>query len=391
MVPDFIQIKEAAHLVRFELKDKQRIHLDLMNIQQSWTGREDAMFANQFFSEAEQLVINSIVVFEQGYFDCAFYSLRQALELVTTVIFFADAEEEARKSAINRWQSEGHFPMQQQMINELEKRKQAFAEIKEKMSGFFNNIDQVKGKLNKYVHKQGLDKFYVKYLLQFNKKKWKGKIEADYKVFLATTIGAIAVFRLAIDPLPVLLADEQIYNRTFQMITVPYTQEFIDTYIGKEHIEAYKSTDLYKAHYDSFIQGEEMLPAVVNLIKDNYIDRARISEILQQPQLLGLHETVVVAIVQFSDKIAKIYCMNGFLFYFTETESIRKRHGWGSDDFKVFENNPQKFNHPYEEAYLSYMKLWKEEFYMEHNEPFSEFELETFKEMQKVHDENYNK
>jgi len=53
--------------------------------------------------------------------------------------------------------------------------------------------------------------------------------------------GAIAVFRLAVDPFPLLLADEAIYNRTGQLMTEGYAEDFIEKYIGINHIEAYKN------------------------------------------------------------------------------------------------------------------------------------------------------
>lgn len=44
------------------------------------TGRVDIMYCNAFLTEATQLLINSIFLYEDGYFDCAFYSVRQASE-----------------------------------------------------------------------------------------------------------------------------------------------------------------------------------------------------------------------------------------------------------------------------------------------------------------------
>ena len=56
---------------------------------------------------------------------------------------------------------------------------------------------------------------------------------------MKTAIGAVGVYRLAIDPLPVLLMDEDVRLRTGDLITEPYSQEFVDNYIGQDTIELY--------------------------------------------------------------------------------------------------------------------------------------------------------
>lgn len=38
--------------------------------------------------EAEQQLINAIELYELGYFDCAYYSLRSAIDLSTTMVFY---------------------------------------------------------------------------------------------------------------------------------------------------------------------------------------------------------------------------------------------------------------------------------------------------------------
>ena len=45
------------------------------------TGRWDARQTNMFFQEAGRMLVNAIHLFCQGYFDCAFYCLRQSFEI----------------------------------------------------------------------------------------------------------------------------------------------------------------------------------------------------------------------------------------------------------------------------------------------------------------------
>jgi hypothetical protein len=378
---DFIKFKESENIIPLKLDGKKQFYLDLMNIEYSWTGRIDVMFSNNFFREAVQLIINAITLFERGYFDCAFYSLRQSLEISTIVVYFVDDTESNRKQGLTRWENQDRFPMYNQMIAELQKRKSVFADIKDKMTLYFEEIEEIKQKLNKYVHKQGFDKFYVLRNNPINKNNGQEKLLSDFKKFLMRSMGAIAVFRLAIDPFPLLLANESIYNRTKQLMTEGYSDSFIEKYIGKNHIEAYKKTDLYKSYYESIITEEEMLPFVINVVKHGFVDRTKINKIISQKHLLSNYDIVAVALISYSEKIAKVYCIGGLHWYFTNIKTVRKKTAFASADFDVFKDGTKKYNVKYDEAFLSHLKICDEDYYLEHNE---EFDINEIRELEKI-------
>ena len=384
---DFIKHREQENIVPVNLEGKEQYHLDLINIHQSWTGRVDAMFSNDFFREAIQLIINAISLFENGYFDCAFYSLRQSLEIATTIVYFVDDNEENRSKQILKWKKEERFPMHTQMINELKNRKKEFADIRDKMSSYFEEIEITKQRLNKYVHKQGHDKFYIfsNHPLNQNKDKWREKLMSDFETFLKQSIGVVAVFRLVIDPFPLLLADEEIYKRTGQLMTEGYSNDFIEKYIGTENIESYKKTELYKGHYNLIIDEEEMLPSVLDVVKHDFIDRTKISEILSQKHLLSNHQLVAVALIIFSEKIVKVYCIGGFHWYFTNIQTKRTKMSWGSYYFKIFKEGNIKYNVNYDEVFLSYVKIKDEDYYIEHNDTFTDKEIIELEEICTTH------
>ena len=357
----------------------------LMNIEHSWTGRIDALFSNEFFREAVQLIINAITLFEKGYFDCAFYSLRQSLEISTTVVYFVDDTEENRKQEMRKWKNQDRFPMHKQMITDLQNRQFVFADIKDKMALYFQEMEETKQKLNKYVHKQGYDKFYIWQNHPLNKNKGQEKLISDFNAYLIKCMGAIAVFRLTIDPFPLLLADESIYNRTGQLMTEGYNEDFIQKYIGINHIEAYKQTELYTSSYETLIAAEEMLPSVVNIVKHDYVNRTQIDEILSQKHLLSNHDLVAVALFSYSDKIAKVYCIGGLHWYFTDTQTKRKKMSWSSKDFDILKSGSKKYNVKYDEAFLSYISVGEEDYYIEHNEEFSENEINELDKISRVY------
>ena len=67
----FSEYRKTQNLKPIELKNKEKIYLDLMNIEHSWTGRMDTSVGNTFIMESVQLIVNSMELFELGYFDCA--------------------------------------------------------------------------------------------------------------------------------------------------------------------------------------------------------------------------------------------------------------------------------------------------------------------------------
>jgi hypothetical protein len=188
MISKFTTLKETENIVPLKLETKEQFYLDLMNIEHSWTGRIDAMFANQFFHEAVQLIVNSVTLFEKGYFDCAFYSLRQSLEISTTVVYFIDDSETNRNEEMKKWKNQERFPMHNQMLKELRKRKNIFAEMRDKMNSYFEEVETTKQELNKYVHKQGFDKFYVVRNNSLHKDKKQAKLISDFTEFLTRSI-----------------------------------------------------------------------------------------------------------------------------------------------------------------------------------------------------------
>ncbi|WP_179317986.1 teicoplanin resistance protein VanZ [Winogradskyella undariae] len=380
--------RETKGLVPLKIENKEKYYLDLLNLEESWTGRMDAQISNTFILEAVQLIINSITLFEQGYFDSSFYSLRQSLEVSTTMTYLIDNDEQKRKDELAKWKAQSRFPMYSQMIKMLESNQSVFSDIKEKMADYFGELNVTKQKLNKYVHKQGFNTFYVSKNHPLNQKKDRAKFIQEYESYLKKCIGAIAVFRLTIDPFPILLNDEEIYTRTGDLMTRGYDDDFIKDYIGIDNIERYKETEVYVNHYDSIIQEESKNIYVTNVVKDQYIDKENIDKILEQKHLLGRHDFVAVILCDFSIKIAKVYCIGGMQMYFSSTKSKRESWSFNSLDFNSFKENPENYNLQYDQAFISTVEIYDEVYFIEHN---SEFNPDEINELEEVKNTTHNK
>lgn len=378
--------RKNENIKRYEIPNVEDYFLDLMNIEHSFSGRMDIPLANTFIMEAVQLVVNSISLFELGYFDSAYYSLREAIEISTTIVYLSDMPDKERKEKMEDWKNTKDFPMQGQMLNQLYQYGIVISDMKEKMGSFFAEIKDVSRKINKCIHKQGLRFFYVSRNHPVNVKKDDNIFIENYVYFLEKTIGIIAVMRLAIDPYPVLLMDEDILLRCFDSMTEAYKNEFVEKYITKETLEDYKKTEMYLNHYNGHIIEEKKNYAVFDIMKHQVIDTTKRKEILSQIHLLDEADKIATYIALISKKVVKVYTYGGFQMYFTDRKTNRKSLSWNGTEFKQFEESNQKFNQKYDEALISVFKYnigdnKDETFFVEHNEYLNDYDTKLISEL----------
>lgn len=378
--------RKNENIKRYEIPNVEDYFEDLMNIEHSFSGRMDIPLANTFIMEAVQLVVNSIALFELGYFDNAYYSLREAIEISTTIVYLSDMPDEERQEKMEDWKNTKDFPMQGQMLNQLYQYGIVISDMKEKMESFFDEIKSVSKSINKCIHKQGLRFFYVSRNHQFNGKKDDNIFIKNYVYFLEKTVGIIAVMRLAIDPYPILLMDEEVLLRCFDSMTEPYKNEFVEKYITNETLEDYKKTEMYINHYNGHIVEEKKNYAIFDIMKHQVIDTTKREDILSQIYLLDNVDRMATYIALISKKVVKIYTYGGFQMYFTDRKTNRKALSWSGMEFKQFEESSEKFNQKYDEAFISVFKYnvgdnKEETFFVEHNEYLNDYDIELINEL----------
>lgn len=372
---DFFDIKDFRSITPISefASKKQKYIYDIDNILFANTGRLDALSSNQFFSEAGQMLINAIMLFEQGYFDCAFYSMRQSLELSITTLFITANDE-----GIKSWDKLESGFEKGRMLNFLRENEAVFKDVREKMDIFFQKIRGTTMAIDKYVHKQGFKTFYSARKSFDGQKKYHNKeLLFDFEEYLKDCIGAVAIYRLAIDPLPVLLMDYNVYRKVRPMMAEPFSDEFIERYIGNVHIETYKTTEIYKDYYNYFNNLEMQNDAITNVIHNQFVDRTELEEILKQIHLLDVSERIAVAVISISDKITRVYTDSGCQWYFSNTKSQRKDQSilLGLNCYDEFFISGEDFNNPFKGIYISRCNIEKDTIYLEHNELFVEQEI----------------
>lgn len=372
----YLKYIEKDHLIPLVIENKELIYRDLENVRSSWTGRIGANFTNAFIQEAVYLITNAIVVFEQGYFDCAYYSLRQSLEVATTMNYLLELNDDERKKKFRDWKTQQWFPMNREMLKFMEVNEEMYSDMFRNMGEYFEIINKTKQRLNKFVHKQGYEYLYVTRNNPINYKRNLLNDKDEFMNYLELCIGAVAVLRLGVDPMPVLLMDEEIYYRTGDTMSSAFSHEFVEKYIGLSHIEQFKLTEVYLNHYNGIMQNEKKCDYVMDIVRNKYIDKDKINEILLQKHLLRREELIVVVYCSLSEKITKAYTYGGMGMYFTNLLTTRKKMSYDGLFFHEISKKDNPINCEFDEAFISYFNINDDvDIFVEHNEKFNNSEI----------------
>lgn len=375
------------HIVPFEFSKGKDYLSDLQNIEMATTGLLNAMEANRFFEEACQMIVNAVKIFKMGVFDAAFYSLRQSIETsIGNLFLMANPTKMKSWNALERGFESG------KMSQFLREKEPTFSEMRDKMEAFFENIRQVQTRTNKYVHKQGYRTFYTCQRLAFpilDVEDARKSIIADFEDTLKVAIGAVAVYRLAIDPLPVLLMDESMMRRSVGFITEPFSDVFVEKYIGKENIEAYKTTQIYQDYKEFLSRNEEKNDATLLLAEYQIVDRKHASDIVAQIHLLSFYDNLAFGIMMSSSKIANAY-VEGIFPYTSDVASPNNGFTIGAGYYDEYFDDSD-LNVPYKQAYISRVPIYDKWTILEHVSPFERSEFEHIQKVAKHFDEQYRK
>lgn len=143
MDDNYIEWVETSNLFKIPIKEKYKYYKDISNIKFGLSMRVDNLnvYSNIFIEEAAQLLINAIYLFEEGYFDCAYYSLRQSIETATTMVYLSDIpDDKMRAERFESWKTSGFFPEQTKMRVFLSQKGIFYSDMKSKMFDYFNYI-----------------------------------------------------------------------------------------------------------------------------------------------------------------------------------------------------------------------------------------------------------
>lgn len=349
------------------------------------TGRSDIMYCNCFLAEATQLLINSIFLYEEGYFDCAFYSVRQASEVFNAMLYLSEDKDELKK-----WTTKERFPMDSKIRKKLEDMVWGYQEIKTILCDYFKHHRELINRCHKIIHKQGFDTFYV------TRRQGESSIEEDKKLFVETlkyTIGIGIILFVILEPLSLALADDEVNGKlNFDFMTEPIDCDYFENFLGlKDVVEKLLRTKYYKGFAAQFRDKEQMNMATYTVIRDGAWDISSLEQIEKQIHLLNAYEQYMFKILKLGIKVTNFYYQDGWGWYITTNKSNYQNDYFDSSEFKVYINERMRFNQERKNVYISVVSMYSEKLCIEHNEKLTEEEINKLMVLEEQTDMEYRK
>lgn len=134
-------------------------------------------------------------------------------------------------------------------------------------------------------------------------------IREDFTDYFKTTVKVCAIFRLVVDPFPILLSDPACEYRFPDCMTLEFSQNLIDNCLGNDFVRHYIETDFYRNWVNAIKSTFPQLKgATYNVSNLHYIDLSNIEDILDELDKLTLYEaTAVLFTALFLEKVIAIH------------------------------------------------------------------------------------
>lgn len=338
------------------------------------TGIGDKLFCNGFMMESVELLKHGIFLFEDGYFDCAFYSIRQSIENMNNMLFLSQNEDELLK-----WKAKERFPADSHIKAQLQKINEAYSEIKKSIPEVFDSYEELLKKANKYIHKQGFDTFYLH--------PWQQEklISARTELFvslLKQSIGLVMIMNIVLDPLSLALSDPDVdAHIPFDPVTEHIPLGIFEEVFSDDIIERIKNTNFYKEFVGFFLEKEEMNEATYAVIRFQYYIIEALGDIEKQIHLLNIWQALCFYILRSGIKVSHFYFQNDFLGYSTSIESSHQLKEHRSDQFDKYTIGDGEKNIEWNHMFISIYKVFDTYVILQHNELLSESDLSVVQEI----------
>ena len=347
------------------------------------TGFLDKMFCNGFMIESVELLKHGIFLYEDGYFDCAFYSVRQSIENMNNMLFLSQSEDELVK-----WKAKERFPSDSQIKIQLQQINAAYSEIKTAIPEMFNLYDELLKKANKYIHKQGFDTFY---LYQWQQEKPTSNRTKLFVDLLKQSIGLLLIINIILDPLSLALSDPEVdAHIQFDPMTERIPTYIFDELFSCEVIEKIKETSFYKEFISCFLEKEEMNAATYGVIRFCFFDVDDLDEIEKQINLLDYRQSLCFDILKSGIQVSHFYFDDDFLGYSTSIEPTHELKEHRSDMFDSFTIGNGESNINWNGMFISIYKAFENYIILQHNKPFTKSSIAVIKSIIDNKNEQYN-
>ena len=335
------------------------------------TGILQNMFCNGFMTESVELIKHALFLYEDGYFDCAFYSLRQSVEIMNSMLLLSDDEDRLKE-----WKAKAWFPMDKAVKGLLEKNNAAYSEIREKIPEFFTHYNELLKTANKYIHKQGFDSFYAYY--------GRANAEAEEKrtalfvELMKHAIGMILIMDIALDPLSLALSDPEVDSHIpFDAMTEPIPVHMFEEFLSPDLLNKIKETDHYQTVRQYFLEQEELNDATYGVLRSQFFDIQSLSDIEKQQNFLDIYELLMLRVLQAGIPATHFYTDYDILGYSTSITPKTHITQYSSNQFEKHIGEEDAPNIPWNEMFISIFKFLDTHFVIQHDHELSDSDIST--------------
>ena len=360
-------------------------HDELLNTLRSLiptTGNLTELFCNMFLSESVELLKHAFFLYEDGYFDCAFYSVRQSIENINNMLLSVlDADK------YKLWRDKARFPSDKLVKEQLNQQNDAYNEIKTAIPEFFEKYDDLLKRANKYIHKQGFDTFYI-YKHSLSELNIKER-NALFISFLKYGIGMVLIMNIVLDPLSLALSDPEVdAHIPFDPMTEAIPVYIFEQYLSLDIIEKIKNTSHYSSLKEYFLSLEELKHATYAVVRYNYFDVDHLDDIESQIKQLNLSEALMFCILKTGIQATHFYWDNSIMGYSTSFEPSVHLSSYSSDQFDDYLKSEMP-NYPWHGMYITGFKALDSHLILQHNTPLTNDEIAAIKVLVDISNDRY--
>ena len=328
------------------------------------TGFGDKLFCNGFMMESVELLKHGVFLYEEGYFDCAFYSVRQSIENMNNMLYVSNNDVD-----FSKWKAKERFPTDNQIKSQLKEIDNAYSELKTIIPDVFEKYEGFLKKSNKYIHKQGFDTFYTQLLYKESVSDERTTLFED---LLKNAIVLLLIMNIILDPLSLALSDPDIdAHISFESMTEPIPVGVLKDLMGESVVDRIKTANFYKDFSSYFLSQDKMNDTTYNVVRYQYFDVDKLDEIEKQRHLLNVYQQLCLCILENQLQISHFYFKDDFFGYSTSILPSHELREYRSDQFDQYTVGDGAGNILWEGMYLSVFKVFDTYIILQHNEELS--------------------
>ncbi len=386
--------QDRQYLVKTKLLDHDKL-IEYLRCIFPTTGRADKMFCNSFMSESIELLKHAVFLYEDGYFDCGFYCVRQSIENLNNMLYLSEDDENLNNilylfednEKLKKWKAKERFPSDKKIKDILQQTNKAYFEIKSAIPEIFNTYNDLLKKANKYIHKQGFDTFFIN---TWQQEKIIIQRTSLFVELIKQAIGMLLLMNIVLDPLSFALCDSEVDKH----IDFDYMTEPIPLYIFEELFDfdiatRIKQTIFYKDFTKPFLDKEELNDATYKVVHHQHFDISALDDIESQIHILGTYEKLFFQILKLGAKISRFYFHDDIFVYSTSippTHQIREYSFNQFDTYLVDENNT---NIEWGNMYISTYKVYDTWIILQHNDRLDDDNLNKIQDIINYENQKY--